>query len=450
MPLTPSQYAQALLASLNLPNLPVIKDERSATQLWAQSGGQWLTGYASSPGLRCRAPVASAVQGAWLALQAISDSALGHNSAAHQLIGERAAIAGLGRQGGVSAGGACRFYRAQDGILALNLARPDDLDLLPAWLEQELPTVTDLKPFIATKSCDGLLQRAQLLGLAAARWSPPEQAKVPVNWYSVQHLAVSQVPPRAPRVVDLSSLWAGPLCGALLADCGARVVKVESSQRPDGARFGPSQFYDLLHHNKQSVAVDFKTEVGRHQLRQLLDWADIVIEASRPRALQQLGMDAEALVRSRSEMANQPGKVWLSITGYGRQGPQAEWIAYGDDAGVAAGLAWACTGEQGPPVFCADAVADPLTGIHGALAAWAFWQAGGGVVLDTSLFGVSRYCASFSAAKADDQPQEPTEQNRFTVAEPQARQAKSKAAALGEHTQTVMAEVTSAQASDKG
>ncbi len=82
-------------------------------------------------------------------------------------------------------------------------------------------------------------------------------------------------------MIDLSSLWAGPLCGNLLQALGARVIKVESTQRPDGARFGAENFFDLLNANKECVALNLNAEEGREQLRQLLLRADIVIEASR-------------------------------------------------------------------------------------------------------------------------------------------------------------------------
>jgi crotonobetainyl-CoA:carnitine CoA-transferase CaiB-like acyl-CoA transferase len=118
-------------------------------------------------------------------------------------------------------------------------------------------------------------------------------------------------------VVDLSTLWAGPLASHLMQLGGARVVKVESTSRPDGARRGPARFFDLLHAGKESVALDFTSPTGRRALVSLVARADIVLESARPRAMHQLGIDPAALVRAR------PGLTWISITGYGRRGHAA-------------------------------------------------------------------------------------------------------------------------------
>jgi hypothetical protein len=197
---------------------------------------------------------------------------------------------------------------------------------------------------------------------------------------------------RNPLVLDLSSLWAGPLCAHLLGLAGARVIKLESLERPDGARSGPSDFFDLLNANKASVALEITSERGRGILEQLLERADIVIESARPRALAQLGIVAEEWLARRS------GLTWLSITGYGRSEPEAGWVAFGDDAAAAAGLPWATSrfnerlhGGSLPPLFCGDAIADPLTGLYAAPAALASWLSCESRLLDISLCGVVRH-----------------------------------------------------------
>ena len=194
-------------------------------------------------------------------------------------------------------------------------------------------------------------------------------------------------------MVDLSSLWAGPLCGQLLQQLGAEVVKVESLHRPDGARRGPSTFFDLLNAGKASVALDFATAEGRAQLATLIESADIVIEASRPRALRQLGIDAEAIC------ARRPGLIWLSITAYGRAPATENWIGYGDDVGVAAGLSALVRAQTGERRIVGDAIADPLTGIHAASLAWQAWRSGAGGLIDLSMYSVVRRCINWGQKK---------------------------------------------------
>src|SRR3546814_9453555 len=103
--------------------------------------------------------------------------------------------------------------------------------------------------------------------------------------------------------------------------------------------------------------------------------ADSVNESSRPRALRQLGIEAEKRVCSR------PGLTWIAISGYSRTVPEEDWIAYGDDAGAASGLSALLHRTTGQWAFVGDAIADPLTGIHAALAAWRNWRAGGSKLL---------------------------------------------------------------------
>jgi crotonobetainyl-CoA:carnitine CoA-transferase CaiB-like acyl-CoA transferase len=187
---------------------------------------------------------------------------------------------------------------------------------------------------------------------------------------------------REPFVVDLSSLWAGPLCTRLLADAGHRVVKVESTGRPDAARHGDGAFFDLLHAGKRSVALDFADPGGVSALHRLVAAADVVVEASRPRALRQLGIDASACLRAASGPS-----VWVSITAGGRAGPAANRAGFGDDVAAAAGLVV----EDGEgPVFCADAIADPLSGLVAAAATQRAWHDGGRWLLDVAMIDVAR------------------------------------------------------------
>jgi hypothetical protein len=310
-----------------------------------------------------------------------------HDLDAATLMAERAALMGHGWNGAASPSGRCRLLEAADGWLALNLARDEDWTLMPAWLEQEGVSDWDaVAAAVRGRNAPALVERGREMGLAVALDGAPVAAGAAHgcdSFVATPVAAMGRSRRKAPRVLDLSSLWAGPLCGDLLRRLGADVVKVESVARPDGARAGPPLFFDLLNAGKRSVALDLRAPSGIAALRRLIARADIVIESARPRALRQLGIEAEELVRAH------PGLTWVSITGYGRSGPEADWIAYGDDAGVAAGLSHLVWRETGERVMVGDAVADPLTGIHGALAAWQAYCEGGGLVA-LSLTGTVR------------------------------------------------------------
>ena len=309
------------------------------------------------------------------------------------VVSGRAAALGLSRRGRVSANGSCRLLPAGGRWVACNLARPDDIALLPAVLGRAAGPGADpwqdLGRALASappREVDALVDRARLLGLPIAPLAPARASGTVAPWDPAVTWAWRRIGDRrepAPlagcTVVDLSSLWAGPMVALVLARAGARVVKVESTGRPDGARLGPAAWYAWLHAGVEEIGLDFTDPAGRDELRRLLGRADVVIEASRPRALEQLGAGP-------SRIGLRAGAVWLSITGHGREGPAAAWTGFGDDAAVAGGLvAW----DGGGPVFCGDAVADPATGMIGALAVLRARRAGGGVLIDLALSRVA-------------------------------------------------------------
>jgi hypothetical protein len=267
----------------------------------------------------------------------------------------------------------------------LSLARADDIDMIPAltcgagsgdpWeAVTRAASVTPAARFV---------ERARLLGLAAG--VPGE--RLAGDPYSRRQLGEKLVLPvgRSWTVVDLSSLWAGPLAARILAEAGARVVKIEDPARLDGARHNPA-FYSWIHSDAESnVRIDFKTPAGRQELAHLLSTANVVIEGSRPRALEQIGLSPE-------QRGLQPGQVWLSITAHGRRGAEREWIGFGDDAAITGGLF--CKDSNRGTVFCGDAIADPITGLVGALAALISLRDGGGDLIDVPLSGVASWVAA--------------------------------------------------------
>ncbi len=334
-----------------------------------------VTGRADGPGLVCPAPLASAADAMLAALKALvaRPEMLPANGAL--LLGERARLLGLRRGGRRSANGACRLLDASDGRIALNLARDEDWDLMPALFEREqVASWESVGRLVAARPARDLVARGIALGLPIAIETTPPTASLSAP---VQSEDAAASPPRGrPLVVEFASLWAGPLAGSLLHMAGARVVKVESSARPDGMRAGHRGFYDLLNAGKESVAVDFGDPHALRQLRRLVDRADIVIEGSRPRALRRIGIDRTAMVAR--------GGVWVGLTAHsGRDGPDR--VGFGDDASVAGGLSQVMAQAWGEPMFAGDAIADPLTGLAAALGAWAAWSRGGGRLLTLAL-----------------------------------------------------------------
>lgn len=430
------RYARHLLDSLGLrPLRPLELGAEHPALSWARSGLMSLTGAADGEPQMCPAPLAACADGALAALVSLAPERTLEGLRGSQLLAERAAIAGHVRQGAISPGGSCRLLHAADGWIALNLAREDDWALLPAWLQADVAADwNSVTQRVAQRSANELVARGRELGLAVSAMQSFRSSSTS-SVKEIRHARVGGndgVLNRPPVVIELASLWAGPLCGHLLQLCGAEVIKVESTARPDGARRGPPQFFDLLNGGKRSVALDFATTAGREQLRALIRRADIVIEGSRPRALRQIGIEADAL------LTENPALTWISLSGYGRGEPQENWIAYGDDAAVDAGLSQLMFEATGQLLICGDAIADPLAGLHAALAAWAGFTSGGGRLIALSLSEVVRRCIQF------DRPPLPAalrqRQKRWQAlllgagvspALPQARPALQRAPALG-------------------
>jgi hypothetical protein len=469
-----ARYAALLLADLGHASTEVKAEDEHPALGWARSGLMALSGDAEGEPQLCAVPLTACADGALAALASLAPAGAFDGLRGSQLLAERAAIAGHRRQGAISPGGACRLLEAADGWIAVNLTRPDDWALAPAWLELEACSDwSQLAAPVRERPVEELVERGRLLGLAVAedrlpsprpaRWclKPPgtlaeeeqtgekQRAKMSAGFSAQKPFSrpfgqPSPVNGRGehPLVVDLSSLWAGPLCSHLLQRAGATVIKVESARRPDGARNGPAEFFDLLNAGKRCVAIDPTTAQGRESLIALLRRADIVIEASRPRALRQLGIDAEALLH------DNPRLSWLSITGYGREEPQGQWVAFGDDAAVAAGLSSLMFESSGQRMFCGDAIADPLTGLHAALAAWSSWLGGGGRLLSVALAEVVAHCLQFelpqTAALRRARAEEWRQQILIAgepIAPPRARRAVAPAAALGADTVAVLSEL---------
>ncbi len=387
------RYARKLLGDLGASVQITDSQQLHPARRWADSGLMALPG---SPPALCPVPLPDCADGTLDAFRSLVGTQLLPTVRGSQLLAERAAISGDKTSPSSSPGDHCRLLPTRDGVIGLNLARDDDWLLLPAWLsEEQAHTWDSIQPFLLSRSTEMLVERGRLLGLAVvdAQGIPSG----PCSWVRCSERPVS--PPAKtgkPLVLDLSSLWAGPLCSHLWQAAGAEVIKIESSVRPDGARSGSAEFFDLLNRGKRAVTLDLHKKSGQRELYKLIQQADIILEGSRPRALRQMGIFAEDMIREK------PGLSWVSITGYGRQEPQANWIAYGDDAAVAAGLSAIMHEATGQWLICGDAIADPLTGLHAALAGWASWLAGGGHLIALSLEQTVRHCITMTAPKDND------------------------------------------------
>lgn len=305
------------------------------------------------------------------------------------LAAQRAAFTGFGRGGSRSAGGYAQMVRALDGWLALSLPRAADVAMLPALVGAavEADDWAEIERRLASMESERVVETGSLLGLAlavAGATAAPDQP------WSV-HCEALALPRdgRAPVVVDLTSLWAGPLAGGLLAAAGCRVLKVESVARPDGARRGPAGFFDQLNGHKERISLDLPAAPAVERLQELIAGADLVLEASRPRVMEQWGISATEVVAG--------GTAWVSITGHGRSGRHTNRIAFGDDAAVSGGLV--VPGD--PPMFVGDAIADPIAGLAAASVASHLLAEGRAALVDVSLAGTSAWVAVHGGAPID-------------------------------------------------
>ena len=276
----------------------------------------------------------------------------------------------------------------------MSVPRVDDLELFPAWLEVPVPgTVADgldaAAEAIASRPQDVVVSAAVELGLAVAGVGSTVDARPPV----ITTVVADAPPVRSLEdivVVDLTSLWAGPLCTRVLADAGATVIKVESTMRPDGARFGSRPFFDLMNAGKRSVGLDLSGADGRGRLRDLVAGADVIVEASRPRALAAMGLAPDGVLAGRT-------RLWVSLTGYGRTPPDDRRIAFGDDAAAAGG---AVLRDSAGLLFCGDALADPASGLVAAATALTALADGGHRLVDIAMAAVASTLAPRSDERA--------------------------------------------------
>ena len=189
------------------------------------------------------------------------------------------------------------------------------------------------------------------------------------------------------RVVDISTVLAGPNCARYLADFGADVIKVERPDTGDSLRGmawrdprdGEGLWWKLVNRNKRNIALDFKNEEDLALLRKLIDDAHVLVENFRPGTLERLGLAPDELLK------RNPKLVIVRVSGFGQDGPYASRPGFASIAESMAGLA-AVSGEpDGPPMLPAIALTDEATGIAAAFATMVALHSGVGQVVDINL-----------------------------------------------------------------
>jgi len=191
-------------------------------------------------------------------------------------------------------------------------------------------------------------------------------------------------------IVDLTRVLSGPYCTMLLADMGARVIKVERPGHGDDTRaWGPpfvgkeTAYFLSINRNKESLTLDFKNTEGREILAKLISKSDVVVENFRPGAMARLGLDYSTLA------ARHPRLVFCSISGFGQDGPRRDQAGY-DAVIQAEGGLMSVTGDADGRAFRVGvAVTDMVAGLLAVqgilLALFARERSGRGQHVDISM-----------------------------------------------------------------
>jgi len=194
------------------------------------------------------------------------------------------------------------------------------------------------------------------------------------------------------KVIELAHIMAGPVCGLMLADMGADVIKVEKHPGGDDSRHflppdigGESAAFMMMNRNKRGIAVNLKTEGGQAVIRRLIEGADVVIENYRLGTMARLRLSYDSLA------AANPGLIYCEISGFGRSGPYADRGGFDLIAqGMSGLMSVTGEGEGRPPVKVGAPVTDITAGILGAMGVAAAYaerlRTGRGQRVDTSLF----------------------------------------------------------------
>ena len=212
------------------------------------------------------------------------------------------------------------------------------------------------------------------------------------------------------RVLDISTVIAGPNCARYLADFGADVIKIERPNSGDSLRNmawkdprdDVGLWWKLANRNKRTVALDLKDPQDRSVFLQLVDEAQVLVENFRPGTLERLDLGPDVLLARNSRL------VITRISGFGQTGPYASRPGFASIAESMSGFA-AVNGEpDGQPLLPAIALTDEVTGIAGAFATMVALHSGVGQVVDINLletiFHIRGPVASLFALTGELQP----------------------------------------------
>ena len=210
------------------------------------------------------------------------------------------------------------------------------------------------------------------------------------------------------RVLDMSRVVAGPIAGRILSDLGADVVKLEP---PEGdvtrvwgqMRHGLSGFYTQQNAGKRNVCVDLRAEGAVAVVRQLASQADVVIENFRAGVLDRLGLGYDAL------RVDNPGLIMLSVSGFGRGGPESHRAAYAPSVQAETGLVFRQAQFDGAwPTDPMLSIADNYSGLHGTIAVFAALrvrdQTGVGQHIDMAMFDAMLFTDDYAHHAVDNEP----------------------------------------------
>jgi crotonobetainyl-CoA:carnitine CoA-transferase CaiB-like acyl-CoA transferase len=221
------------------------------------------------------------------------------------------------------------------------------------------------------------------------------------------------------RILEVGHILAGPFATMLLADLGADVIKIESQagdlSREVGSQTvgGHNVYFASLNRNKRSVHIDLATEAGQSDLHRLARDADALIVNMRPSAIRKLGLDYQSL------RAANPRIACVALTGYGLDGPEAEWPAFDYVIQAGTGLASLSGDPDGPPMLAGYSAVDNSSAIIAALALVAKVHEGTGGQVDVSLYDSMLCQLNYKAAAylngAPVPPRQPAGAHSFYV-----------------------------------